>query len=234
MSSPIREPTADDPVKPTLSTSPSSSARSRPSKAVGPSDCTRFSTPSGSPPAMNSRASASPERGRVLGGLPDDRVAAQDRRDEVPGGHGDREVAGGDDRRDANRLAEREQLLVRHLARHRLAVQAPALGQEEVAGVDDLLDLAERLGVGLADLARDEPGERLLVVLDDPADLLDRRCRAPARAPPPTRAAPRGPRGRRPRTRRRRPACTSQTTSSRFAGLRDSMRSPAARDPRRR
>ena len=37
VSSPMREPTADEPVKPTLSTSPSSSARSRPSKAVGPS-----------------------------------------------------------------------------------------------------------------------------------------------------------------------------------------------------
>src|SRR5205823_3088154 len=38
----------------------------------------------------------------------------------------------------------------------------------------DLLHLAERLGVGLADLARDEPRERLLVVFHKPADLLDR------------------------------------------------------------
>ena len=97
------------------------------------------------------------ERGRVLGRLPDDRVAAQDRRHQVPGGDGDREVAGGDDRGDADRHPEREQLLVRHLRRHGLAVQAPALADEEVAGVDDLLHLAERLGVGLADLARDEP-----------------------------------------------------------------------------
>ena len=42
--------------------------------------------------------------------------------------------------------AEREQLLVGHLRRHRLAVEAPALAEEEVAGVDDLLHLAERLG----------------------------------------------------------------------------------------
>src|SRR5437867_10189493 len=35
-----------------------------------------------------------------------------------------------------------------------------SLAEEEVAGVDDLLDLAERLRVGLADLARDDAGER--------------------------------------------------------------------------
>src|SRR6185503_11672223 len=81
---------------------------------------------------------------------------------------------GGDDRGDADRDAEREELLVGHLARDRLAVQAPALAKEEVARVDDLLHLAQRLGVGLADLARDEAGERLLVVLDQAADLLDR------------------------------------------------------------
>ena len=71
-------------------------------------------------------------------------------------------------------VAEREELLVGHLARDGLAVEAPALAEEEVAGVDDLLDLAERLGVGLADLARDQAGERLLVVLDQAPDLLDR------------------------------------------------------------
>ena len=113
------------------------------------------------------------ERGRVLRRLPDDGVAAQDRRDEVPRGHGDREVAGGDDRGDADRDAEGEELLVGHLRGHGLAVQPPALADEEVAGVDDLLHLAERLGVGLADLARDEPRQRLLVLLHQPADLGD-------------------------------------------------------------
>ena len=182
---------------------------------------------------MNSRASASPSRRRVLRGLPDDRVAAQDRRDEVPGGHGHREVAGGDDRRHADRVAEGEELLVGHLARHGLPVQAPALGEEEVAGVDDLLHLAERLGVRLADLARDEPGERLLVVLDDPADLLDRRCRAPARARPPTRAAPRGRRGRRRRRRRRRPAAPRRRRPRGSPGCATRC-ARRRRDPRRR
>ena len=113
------------------------------------------------------------ERRRVLGRLPHDRVAAQDRRHEVPGGDGDREVAGGDDRGDADRHPEREELLVRHLRRDGLAVQPPALADEEVAGVDDLLHLAERLGVGLADLARDEARERLLVGLDEAPDVRD-------------------------------------------------------------
>ena len=68
-SSPIRDPTADDPVKPTLSTSPSSSARSSPSKAAGPSHCTRLSTPSGSPPFRNSCAIASPSAGAYSAGF---------------------------------------------------------------------------------------------------------------------------------------------------------------------
>ena len=113
------------------------------------------------------------ERRRVLGRLPDDRVAAQDRRHQVPGRHGDREVARGDDRGHADRRAEREQLLVGHLRRDRLAVQPPALADEEVAGVDDLLHLAARLGDRLADLARDELGERLLVGLEEASDLGD-------------------------------------------------------------
>ena len=111
--------------------------------------------------------------GGVFGRLPHRGVAAQDRRHQVPRGHRAGEVARRDDRGHADRHAEGEELLVRHLRRDRLPVQAPALADEEVARVDDLLDLAERLAVGLADLARDEPGERLLVGLDQSADLRD-------------------------------------------------------------
>ena len=138
------------------------------------------------PAGLKERAERLAQRRRVVRGLPDDRVAAQQRRHEVPGRDRHREVAGGDDRRDADRHAEGEQLLVGHLARHGLAVEPPALAEEEVTGVDDLLDLAERLGVRLADLARDEAGERLLVGLDDPADLLDRApaARCGRRGPP--------------------------------------------------
>jgi hypothetical protein len=89
------------------------------------------------------------ERGGVVGRLPHDGVAAQQRRHEVPGRHRDREVAGGDDPGDADRHAEGEQLLVAHLARHGLAVQPPSLAEEEVAGVDDLLHLARASAIGL-------------------------------------------------------------------------------------
>ena len=68
-SAPISEPTADEPVKPTLSTSRSPSARSSPSKAVGPSHSTRLRTPSGSPPWMKSCASAAPIAGAYSAGF---------------------------------------------------------------------------------------------------------------------------------------------------------------------
>ena len=211
-SSPMRAPTADEPVKPTLSTRPRSSACSRPAKVCGPSASTRFSTPSGSPPRQEQPRERGPERRRVLGGLPDDGVAAQQRRHEVPRRHRDREVARRDDRRDADRLAEGEELLVGHLAGDGLAVQAPALAEEEVARVDDLLDLAERLGVGLADLAA-SPAARAPPCWPRPGGRpagSPGRARAPARPPSPAarRARPRTPRRTSPRRRaapRRRP-----------------------------
>jgi|SRR5580658_10341561 hypothetical protein len=95
---------------------------------------------------------------RVVGWLPHDRVAAEQCRYEIPGRDGDREVAGGDDRRYPDRVAEREQLLVRHLARNGLAIEPTTLAEEEVTGVDDLADLAECLCVRLADLSGDEAG----------------------------------------------------------------------------
>ena len=51
-SAPISEPTAEEPVKPTLSTSRSPSARSSPANVAGPSAWTRLSTPAGTPPAV--------------------------------------------------------------------------------------------------------------------------------------------------------------------------------------
>ena len=75
-----REPTADDPVKPTLSTSLSSSARSRPSKAVGPSRLHEVQDAVGQAARDEQARERVAERGRVLRGLPDDGVAAQDRR----------------------------------------------------------------------------------------------------------------------------------------------------------
>src|SRR5215208_6167337 len=68
-SSPIFEPTALEPVKPTLSTSRSWSACSRPAKVAAPSAWTTFSTPPGTPPAWNSLASASPSAGEYSAGF---------------------------------------------------------------------------------------------------------------------------------------------------------------------
>jgi hypothetical protein len=108
--------------------------------------------------------------GGVLRRLPHHGVAAQQCGHEVPRRDRHREVAGRDHGCDAHRDAEGEQALVRHLGRHGLAVQAAALTKEEVAGVDDFPHLAERLGIRLADLLRDQPRQGLGVGLDEPAD----------------------------------------------------------------
>ena len=68
-SSPILAPTALEPVKPTLSTRPASSARSSPAKVAAPSAWTRLSTPPGTPPAWKRRASASPSAGEYSAGF---------------------------------------------------------------------------------------------------------------------------------------------------------------------
>src|SRR5918997_1750755 len=110
--------------------------------------------------------------GGVFGRFPDNGVAAGEGRDQVPRRHGHGEVPGRYDRRDPHRHPEREELLVRHLARHGLAVEAAAPPRQEVRGVFYLLHLAQRLDVGLADLEGDEAGEGLLVLLDDAPDFL--------------------------------------------------------------
>src|SRR6516162_1041368 len=78
-----------------------------------------------------------------------------------------------------------EQLLVGHLARNGLAVEAAPLAEEEVAGVDDLLNLAQRLGMGLAKLTGDQAGQGFLVGLDDAADSGDRPAAHRGRNVPP-------------------------------------------------
>src|SRR6266542_3972721 len=60
-----------------------------------------------------------------------------------------------------------------HLAGHRLAVEAPAFAHEEVAGVDDLANLAERLRVRLADLGGHQPGQGFGVGFHDPPRVAD-------------------------------------------------------------
>ncbi len=206
-SSPMRRPTAVEPVNPTFCTSPSSRARSSPAYVVGPSAITVTRTSLGTPPAWNRAVSAVAIAGDTSPGFHTTLLPAQQRRHEVPGRDGGREVGRGDDERGADGHAVREQLLGRQLARHGLPVEPSPLAEEEVAGVDHLLHLAERLGVGLADLAGHERGEHLLVRLDEAPDRGDdatagrrrdvattpadrrrraappRRCRPPSRGP---------------------------------------------------
>src|SRR6266545_4960182 len=68
-SSPIRRPTSVEPVNPTLSTSPSSMARSNPVNAVGPSASTMLKTPSGNPAWRISWANASAVAGVYSAGF---------------------------------------------------------------------------------------------------------------------------------------------------------------------
>src|SRR5712691_3046226 len=68
-SSPSRRPTSVDPVNPTLSTTPSSRARSSPANVCGPSASTRLNAPSGSPPCRKSCAKASPMAGVYSAGF---------------------------------------------------------------------------------------------------------------------------------------------------------------------
>ena len=63
---------------------PCSSARSSPANVAAPSVWTRFSTPFGHAAGVEQLGDRRADRRAVLGRLPDDRVAAQDRRDEVP------------------------------------------------------------------------------------------------------------------------------------------------------
>ena len=116
-----------------------------------------LNAPAGRPACRNSCANASAVAGVYSAGFHTTAFPHSERRHQVPRRHGDREVPGRDDRRDTDRRAEREELLVRHLRRHGLAVEPASLAQEEVARVDDLLNLASRLRDRLADLPREEP-----------------------------------------------------------------------------
>ena len=144
-SSPMRAPTAVEPVKPILSSVPACSACSSPPKVAGPSANTMFSTPSGRPAAWISSNSAIAEAAAYSAGfqttvLPQTSAGTRYQDGTATGKFPAVTIGRGPDRD-----PEGEQLLVGHLAGDRLAVQPPALAEEEVAGVDDLLDLAQRL-----------------------------------------------------------------------------------------
>ena len=120
-----------------------------------------------------------------LGRLPDHRVAAHERDHRVPGPDRGREVEGGDDGHHSTRVPRLHEAVARSLRRHRAALELARQSDGEVADVDHLLDLAQRLRRDLAHLDRDEHPEVLLVLLQEPAVRLDQgaalRCR---HAPP--------------------------------------------------
>ncbi len=180
-SSPIARPTSVDPVKPTLSTAPRRAPRTALLSrwAVELHDC---STSVGHTTCMEQRHRAPPRRrwrSPPASRRPHSRRGTLARGTTLGRPTGKFPAVMTRDHTDRN--SKSEQLLVGHLARHGLAVQPPPLAEEEVAGVDNLLHLTERLRVRLADLARDQARERLLVLLYEATDLLDRlaahRCR---------------------------------------------------------
>ena len=188
-------PTAVEPVKPTLSTSPSSRAFSSPSKASFPSAWTTFRTPSGRPPFSMIWAKASAMAGEYSAGfhttaLPQARAGTM-----YQEGNGGWEVAGGNDRRHPDRHPEGEELLVRHLGGNGLTVEPAALAGKEVAGVYYFLDFAQRLPCRSC-RSRGSRGGRVVPCLprrDDRSALWSSTGSGPARRP--TLSAPPAPSG---------------------------------------
>ena len=116
---------------------------------------------------------------RQLRGLPHHGVAAHQRDRGVPRPHRDREVERGDDADDAERMPGLHQPVAGPFGGDGPAVQLPRQADGELADVDHLLHLAERLGGDLAGLDRHQRGR------DPPC-----ARRAARRAGPPARRAP--------------------------------------------
>src|SRR6266545_739733 len=145
-SSPMRDPTAVEPVNPILSIAPACSPSSRPANASWPSAKTMLSTPSGKPAAWIRSNSAMAEAAAYSAGFQTTVLPA---------------TSAGMRYQDGTATGKFPAVRT---------ATAPTLTEEEVAGIDDLLDLAQRFRVGLAKLARHQAGEGILVGLDDAAD----------------------------------------------------------------
>ena len=124
------------------------------------------------------------QRGEIAR-LPDHRVAAHDGQCRVPAPHCHREVERGDHAGRSERVPLLHQAVPGSLAGDRQTVQLPAETDGEVADVDHLLHLAERLALDLADLDLHQSAEVGLVGAQQPGELADqltaqrRRGRAP-------------------------------------------------------
>ena len=115
-------------------------------------------------PGRAGRAGGQGGQRGVLRRLPDHGVAADERERGVPRPDRDGEVEGADHADDAERVPGLHQPVAGALGGYRLAVELAGEADGEVADVDHLLDLAERLGGDLADLQADQGGEVLLVL----------------------------------------------------------------------
>ena len=148
-----------------------------PASASATTSTLRFA---GAPQSAAARSSSALHAGAVSAGhrrrLPDHGVAAHERDRGVPRPDRRREVEGRDDADDAERVPGLHEPVPGPLGRHRPPVELAREPDREVADVDHLLDLAERLGRDLAGLDRDELGERLLVLGEQDAEALDDRA----------------------------------------------------------
>ena len=93
------------------------------------------------------------EHRRVVRGLEDDGVPADERRHDLPRRDGDREVPRRDHADDADGLPNAHLELVGQLGGRRVAEEATSLAGHVVAHVDGFLDVAARLGEHLPHLA---------------------------------------------------------------------------------
>ena len=123
---------------------------------------------------------------RALGGLPDNRVAADERERGVPAPDGDREVERADHGDGPERMPGLGQSVPGTLRRNRATVELPREANREVADVDHLLDLAEPLLRDLPDLERDERAEGLLLAPELVAEEADELAPPRGRDVPPS------------------------------------------------
>jgi hypothetical protein len=124
------------------------------------------------------------ERGQ-LGGLPDDRVAADQGDGGVPRPHRGREVEGGDHADHAEGVPGLHQPVTGALRGHGAAVQLARQPDREVADVDHLLDLTAGLGGDLPGLDTHQDREVVLVLGQQLAEPLHQRPARRRRHPAP-------------------------------------------------
>ncbi len=126
--------------------------------------------------AVEQRGAGGRGQRRHRRGLPHHAVTAHQRYRGVPRPHRRREVEGRDHRHHAERMPGLHQPVAGPLRGHRAAVELAREPEREVADVDHLLDLAQRLGGDLAGLDRDQLAEVGLVLAEQLPEALDQRA----------------------------------------------------------